>query len=66
MEWDNKNPRGATGLRLAGFVLLGIGVATLAVAIVFAMTVGTILAPILLVCSILINTLAVIFLRKKS
>ena len=64
MEWENKNSPGK--LRQAGLILLGIGGVMLALAIVFTMAVGTVLAPILMVSSILINTLAAILLRKKS
>ena len=66
MEWENKNPNRPPGLRLAGLILLGVGAVTLAVAIILTMTAGTVLAPVLLVSSILINTLAVTFLRKKN
>jgi len=66
MEWENKSSSRPTGLRLAGLFLLGVGVVTLAVAIALTMTVGTVLAPVFMVASILINTLAVIFLRKKK
>ena len=66
MEWDNKNPNSPAGLRLAGLILLVIGVAVLAIAIALTMIAGSALGPVLLVASILINTLAVIFLRKKN
>ena len=66
MEWDNKNPNSPTGLRLAGLILLGIGIAVLVVAIALTMAAASALGPMLLVASTLINTLAVIFLRKKN
>jgi len=65
MEWENKNPNAPTKLRQAGLILLGVGAVILAVAIILIMAVGTVLAPIFMVASILVNTLAVIFLRKK-
>jgi len=66
MEWENKNPNGPSKTRQAGLILLGLGAVTLATSIILTMAVGTLLAPILMVSSILINTAAVIFLRKKS
>ena len=66
MEWENKNPNGLAGLRLAGLILLVIGVAVLVVAIALTMIASSALGPVLLVASILINTMAVIFLRKKN
>ena len=65
MEWENKNPNYPSKLRLIGLILLGFGVVLLAVATAVAITVGTVLATVLMASSILVNTLAVIFLRKK-
>ena len=65
MEWENKNPNHTPTLRLTGLILLGFGVVLLAVAIAVAITIGTVLATALMFSSILVNTLAVILLRKK-
>ncbi|MCL2856807.1 MAG: hypothetical protein FWE19_03665 [Oscillospiraceae bacterium] len=66
MEWENKSSNNQGKLRQAGLILLGLGVVTLAVAIILIIAVGTMLASIFMISSILINTTAVIFLRKKS
>ena len=65
MEWENKSPSGPTKFRQAGLIFLGVGAVLLAIAIVLIMA-GTVLATVLMVCSIMVNTAAVIFLRKKS
>ena len=65
MEWENKSPNRPGGLRLTGLILLGVGVVLLTVAIALTMTVGTVVAPIFMLSSILVNTTAVMFLRKK-
>ena len=65
MEWENKNSNHPSTLRLVGLILLGLGVVLLAIAIAVTMTVGTVLATALMASSILVNTLAVILLRKK-
>ena len=61
MEWDKK---GRNKTREAGFILLAGGTIILVAGIVLSFTVGTVLAPILLSSSILINTAAVICLRR--
>jgi len=65
MEWENKNPNRPSGLRMTGLILLGVGVVLLAVAIALTITVGTVVAPVFMLSSILVNTVAVTFLRKK-
>jgi len=65
MEWDNKSPNRPSSLRLTGLILLGFGVVLLAIAIAITMTVGTVVATIFMLSSILVNTTAVILLRKK-
>jgi len=65
MEWDNKTTNSPSIFRLVGLLLLGVGLIML-VASVFFIFAGSVLATVFLICSIFVNTAAVILLRKKS
>ena len=62
MDWDNKAGAIVTA-REIGLGLLAAGVLTLVSGVVLAVTLGTILALILLVGSAVLNTAAIICLR---
>ena len=66
MQWERKGPSGPAKWRKAGLVLLGLGVIVLAVAIAVTLTIGTVLAPTLMLASIMINSVSIIFLRKSK
>ena len=63
MQWNSG--RGGQG-SAAGITLLIAGIATLVVAVALMLTLGTVWAPILLGASVLLNTAAVMLLRKKK
>jgi len=62
MEWDRK-PK--TGPRGTGLILLGVGLVLLAGGVALAVTLGTFYATLLLFVSALVNTAAVLCLRRK-
>jgi len=66
MQWERKNQSAADKLRSAGLIILAVGVLMLALGIALTFFVLTILSPILLSGSILVNTAAVICLRQSK
>ena len=64
MEWDRKNRSRADKIREAGLILLAVGVTLLSAGIVLTFTIGAGAAPIFMSGSVLVNTAAVICLRR--
>ena len=64
MEWDRRKRSRADKIRETGLILLAVGVIALAAGIVLTFTIGTVMAPVFMSGSILINTAAVICLRQ--
>ncbi|MCL2580664.1 MAG: hypothetical protein FWE32_11675 [Oscillospiraceae bacterium] len=68
MEWERKGRFVSSRRRMAGICLLCFGVVLLAGGVALAVTVGTLYATLLLVGSVVVNTVAVVCLRagRKS